>query len=385
MGTHNVEDYIAKRLKESGDEEYFDTRQERSRLFKIKRWCLRHRIATVALFILTVLYFFGIFASVIAPYDPLAQDLTNVNKLPSAEHIFGTDRLGRDMFSRTLFALRNDIGITIATFFTGAGMLAVFLGMLAGYKGGKTDMIINRIGEITAMLPGLLFMILISATIRPQYESAMDELINSPSVVWASSGGLSIFLAIFAIALCLLFVARRLERGKLMALAAFVAVSMLILSVLAWLVTVQGFVDFLLIFIVLIPFSWYGTARIIRSQTLSLKNADFIEAARAVGATDFRIIIRHIFPNILYLVVVGMSAGLGGIVFSEIALTYLGLGIQPPTPSFGAMLYDAGSIRSLQVTPHLMLIPSMVIMLFVFCWNLIGDALSSDLTLKNRS
>ncbi len=380
-----IAEFAALHAKEMGDEDFFSIRSKHSRLVGLRRWCSRHRLATIAALILTVLYFFGIFASVIAPYDPLAQDLTRVNELPSTEHIFGTDRLGRDMFSRTLYALRNDIGITIATFFTGAGLLAVFLGMLAGYKGGKTDTAVTRVGEITAMLPGLLFMILISATIRPQYESAMQGIIVSPPVTWASSGGIGVFISVFIAALCAFFVARRVGIGKIAFVAACVATISIFLSLLAWLITIDGFVDFLLIFIVLVPFSWYGTARIIRAQTFALKNEDFIEAARALGVSDFRIITHHIFPNILYLVVVGMSAGLGGIVFSEIALTYLGLGIQPPTPSFGAMLYDAGSIRSLQATPHLMLVPSAIIMLFVFCWNLLGDALASDLTVKSRS
>jgi len=381
----NPEFVASHRMGEPETEGLLTAQPKYPRFVKLKRWCFRHKLATIASIILSVLYFFGIFASVIAPYDPLAQDLTNVNQLPSAEHIFGTDRLGRDMFSRTLFALRNDIGITIATFFTGAGLIAVFLGMLAGYKGGKIDTVVTRIGEITAMLPGLLFMILISATIRPQYESFMEGVIISSPVTWASSGGLTVLLAILAIALCVFFTARRIQNGGIVVIAAFAVVISFFLSLLAWLVTIEGFVDFLLIFVVLIPFSWYGTARIIRSQTLSLRNTEFIEAARAIGLNDLRIVTRHIFPNILYLVIVGMSASLGSIVFSEIALTYLGLGIQPPTPSFGAMLYDAGSIRSLQATPHLMLVPSAIIMLFVFCWNLVGDALSSDLTVKSRS
>lgn len=353
-----------------------------TRLQRLVRWCGRHRIATVAIGVLIMLYSLGIFAPLVAPYDPLAQDLTGVNELPSVEHLLGTDRLGRDIFSRVVFALRNDIGITIATFFAGGGLIAVFLGILAGYKGGWVDMIVARSGEALSMLPALLLMILISATVRPQYETFMYGISDWPPAKWASGEGFPLLIGILIISVVAIFATKRSGYARLGIIATLAVLSAAFVIVMSWLVSIEGFSDFLLIFIVLLPFSWYGTARIIRSQTMSIKNKEFIYAARAVGVSDIRIITHHIFPNVLNLVVVGMSAGLGGIIASEIALTYLGLGIQPPTPSFGAMLFDAGSIRSLATTPHLMLIPSVIIMLFIWSWNLVGDALAADLSTK---
>ena len=372
--------YTETDAEESGD---FVPRPTKPR--RLIRWCGRLRIATVAIGVLIMLYGLGIFAPLVAPYDPLAQDLTGVNELPSAEHILGTDRLGRDLFSRVLFALRNDIGITIATFFAGGGFIAVFLGILSGYKGGWVDTIVARSGEALSMLPGLLLMILISATVRPQYETFMSGILDWPPVKWASGEGIPFLIGIAIISVAAILAAKRKGSARVGIIAILAALSVSSALIMAWLVSIEGFADFLRIFIVLLPFSWYGTARIIRSQTISLMNKDFIAAAKALGVSDLRIITHHIFPNVLNLVIVGMSAGLGGIIASEIALTYLGLGIQPPTPSFGAMLYDAGSIRSLVATPHLMLVPSVVIMLFIFSWNLVGDALAYDLSVKSSS
>ena len=302
----------------------------RSPLGLALRRLLRKRIAVIALIFIAIFYFCGLFAPVVAPRSYTAQDLDNVLQGPSLAHPLGTDRLGRDMLSRVIWASRTTVIVTLATLVTGGLVLSVSLGLLAGYMGGKVDTAIMRVGDVFFALPGLPMLILINATLKPRVVE--QEWIKS------------------------------LED---------------------WL-RVDGLPDYILIFGALSLFAWVGGARVIRSQILALRQTEYVVAARAMGASTWRVIFRHLLPNVSNIIIVGLSASLGAIAGTEIALTWFGVGIQPPTPSFGAMLYDGGSIRTLQANPHLLLVPGAVVAALIFAFNLLGDALTDVLTPRAR-
>jgi ABC-type dipeptide/oligopeptide/nickel transport system permease subunit len=290
------------------------------------RRLLRKKVAVAALAFIAVFYFCGVFAPWVAPHSFTDQNLDNVLQGPSWEHPFGTDRLGRDMLSRVIWASRTTVVVTVATLVTGGIVLAVGLGLLAGYVGGKVDTAVMRLGDVLFALPGLPMLIMINATLGDRVRG----------MGW--------------------------------------------LKTLEDTLRIEGFPDYVLIFGALSLFSWVGGARVIRSQVLALRETEYVQAARAMGASTTRIIVHHLLPNVSNIVIVSLSASLGAIATTEIALTWFGVGIQPPTPSFGAMLFEGGSIRTLQADPHLLLVPAAVVAALIFSFNLLGDALTDILT-----
>ncbi len=146
----------------------------------------------------------------------------------------------------------------------------------------------------------------------------------------------------------------------------------------------SGFADYFLIFGVLSLFGWVGGARLIRSQVLTLRGSEFIVAARASGATTPRILFQHILPEHHAAVVVGASAALGSIAVAEIGLTFLGVGVQPPHPSFGALITDGASRTVLENHPELLVVPALIVAALIFAFNLLGDALNDVFTSRAR-
>ena len=280
-----------------------------------------------------LIYSLGILAPWIAPYEYNFQDYTAIREAPSLEHWAGTDLKGRDVFSRVLWGIQNTVIITFVTMATGGLILGVSLGLISGYMGGRTDSLIMRIGELFASFPDILLVILLAATLR--------------------------------------------------------------LSVLNWIRWIEdntfldglvktGLADYMVVALALISFSWVGMARLVRGQILALKQTEYIEAARAVGVSTFRILLNHLFPNAIGPVVVTASMGMGALVGTEIILSWLGLGIQPPRPSLGTMLLEAGSISALRVVPWMLFAPGLIAWSLVLCWNLFGDALNDVLNPRTR-
>ena len=283
--------------------------------------------------LILLIYSLGILAPWIAPYEYNFQDYTAIRESPSLEHWAGTDLKGRDVFSRVLWGIQNTVIITFVTMTTGGLILGVSLGLISGYMGGRTDSLIMRIGELFASFPDILLVILLAATLR--------------------------------------------------------------LSVLNWIRWIEdntfldglvktGLADYLVVALALISFSWVGMARLVRGQILALKQTEYIEAARAVGVSTFRILLNHLFPNAIGPVVVTASMGMGALVGTEIILSWLGLGIQPPRPSLGTMLLEAGSISALRVVPWMLFAPGLIAWSLVLCWNLFGDALNDVLNPRTR-
>lgn len=322
----------------------------------------RKKLAMASLFVISLFYLGGIFGPMFAQFSYREQNLDNQfqpawltqplcavintvfpnsspsNLAPDPQHLLGTDRLGRDLWSRILWGMRTSVIVSLAAMLTGSIFLGVTLGALAGFIGRWVDTLIMRVGEIFLAFPGLLLVILISATIRPR-------VVEWVAAFQQSSG-----------------------------------ISGLIES---------GFVDYMVVFGALAAFSWVGIARIIRGQILSLRETDYIVAAQAIGATTRRTIFVHILPNTLNIIIIMLSAALGGAVGSELVLSWLGVGIQPPTPSLGVMIWENQSQTllfdqlSCRYAP-VFLAPSFIASAVFFCFALLGDGLNDALNPRAR-
>ena len=143
-------------------------------------------------------------------------------------------------------------------------------------------------------------------------------------------------------------------------------------------------VDYFVVSIALVGFGWIGMARLVRGQILFLKENQYIEAAKASGASTARVLFRHLLPNAIAPIVVTVSAGMGAYVGTEIILSWLGLGIQPPRPSLGTMLLQGGHISVIREEPWMLLSPGIAAWLLILCWNLLGDALNDVLNPRTR-
>ncbi len=289
------------------------------------RRLLSKKIATLALIYLVIFYGAGIIGPFVAPHDPNKQELTIQARLagPSLDHPFGTDALGRDLFSRVLSSARTTIIFTAIVILSGEFFVGLGLGLLAGYRGGNTDTAIMRTGEVLAGIPTLILMLAIAASFRQR----IDDL-----AYW--------------------------------------------LQVHTWLgPDAKLWVKFTIVVGVAVPFSWVGASRIVRGQVLSMRESTYVLAAEAMGASTWRIIWHHLLPGILPIFIVGLSSSMAGIAGIEVALSYLGLGIDPPAASFGTLIGDAGGVRTLQDHPHLLIASALPVVLFFFAWNLLGDAL----------
>jgi ABC-type dipeptide/oligopeptide/nickel transport system permease subunit len=301
------------------------------------RRLLKKRIAVIALIYIVIFYAVGVSAPILTTTGVIShyrtQDLEAAEQGPSLSHPFGTDRLGRDQMSRIIWASQTTVIVTLATLFTGGILLAVSLGLISGYVGGWSDTLIMRVGDIFASLPGILMLILINATLKNRVRDFAYDVENFTGIHGIVSSGAP---------------------------------------------------DYFLVFGALSLFGWVGGARVIRSQVLSLRATEFITAARATGASTTRILFRHLLPNVSNIIIVSLSLSLAGIAGSEIVLTWFGVGIQPPHPSFGSLIFDASSVREVNVHPYLLAFPGLIVAGLLFSFNLLGDALTDVFTPRAR-
>ena len=269
---------------------------------------LRHQpLAVIGILLLALFVAIALLARVLAPYDPASIDLYHRLASPSQAHWFGTDELGRDIFSRVLYGAR--LSLTVAVSVVGISLsVGIILGGLAGFYGRAVDTLLNIfVMNAFLALPGILLAIAFVAFLGP-------GLVNL--ILALSIGG------------------------------------------------------------------WVGYARLVRAQVLAVKEREFVEAARALGASDLRIFIHHILPNILQPIIVQSAIGMAGAVLAEATLSFLGLGVPPPTASWGSMLNDARS--HLFDSPHMVVFPAIAVMLCVLSFNFIGDALRDYLDPRTR-
>ncbi|NQW22328.1 MAG: ABC transporter permease [SAR202 cluster bacterium] len=296
------------------------------------RRLLRKKIGVACLTIILVMYGSGILAPLVTPYGYNDQDLSIAKQGPSVGHPFGTDRLGRDILTRIIYGLRTTVIITLVTLVTGSLALGITMGLLAGYFGKLIDTLIMRVGEVTSAFPEIFLVLIIVSTIK------------APVTDWVR--GIEDTIGIEIVSL--------------------------------------GVVDYLVLSLALAIFSWFGMARMVRGQVLQARENQYVEAARSVGCSTPRILFRHVLPNVMGPVIVLVSAGLAGIAGSEIFLSFLGIGIQPPTPSLGLMIFENGSISVLRSTPHLLLFPVGTLSMLLFTFNLLGDAVNDSFNPRAR-
>ena len=296
------------------------------------RRLLRKKLGVACLTIILLMYGSGILAPLVTPYGFNDQDLSMTKQGPSISHPFGTDRLGRDIFTRIIYGLRTTVIITVVTLVTGSLLIGISLGLLAGYFGRFIDTLIMRVGEVSSAFPEIFLVLIIISTVK------------APVTVWV----------------------RKIED-----IVSFDIVSL-------------GVVDYLVLSLALAIFSWFGMARLVRGQVLQVRENQYVEAARAIGVPTSRILMRHVLPNVMGPVIVMVSAGLAGVAGSEVLLSFLGIGIQPPTPSLGLMIFENGSISVLRSNPHLLLFPVLTLSMLLFTFNLLGDAVNDAFNPRAR-
>jgi peptide/nickel transport system permease protein len=262
---------------------------------KFKVMCSENKLAAASLVVIIVIALMAIFAPVVAPYDPTKQDLLHRLQGMSAEHIFGTDQLGRDVFSRMVYGARVSLGIGLLPTFISLA-LGTVLGLISGYMGKAADFIIMRLADITMAFPSLLLAMVVMYTL--------------------GAGIINIFLA-------LTFV------------------------------------------------SWAGTARVIRSQTLSLREMEYVEAARSMGVSKTSIMFHHILPNCLPNLIVLFTLNIPGSILSESSLSFLGIGAQSPMTSWGLMVSEGK--KYLFTNPVIAIAPGVAILILALAFNFLGD------------
>ncbi len=296
------------------------------------RRLLRKKIGVGCLTIILLMYGSGILAPLVTPYGFNDQDLTITKQGPSFGHPFGTDRLGRDILTRIIYGLRTTVIITVVTLATGSLAIGITMGLLAGYFGRLIDTVIMRVGEVSSAFPEIFLVLIIISTVK------------APVTRWVRS----------------------------------------VEDVVGFDIVSLGVVDYMVLSLALAIFSWFGMARLVRGQVLQARENQYVEAARAIGAPTRRILMKHVLPNVMGPVIVMVSAGLAGVAGSEVLLSFLGIGIQPPTPSLGLMIFENGSISVLRSDPHLLLFPVLTLAVLLFTFNLLGDAVNDAFNPRAR-
>jgi peptide/nickel transport system permease protein len=254
----------------------------------------RNRMAMAGAAIIAIWAIVAIAAPIIAPYDALAQKIEDRLSPPSATHLFGTDELGRDVFSRVVYGAQISlpVGLLVVLF---AMLLGAMVGALAGYIGGVFDLLVMRLADITLAFPSIVLALAIASVLGPSLKNAVIAMI----LVW-----------------------------------------------------------------------WPEYARLMRGQVLSVRNNEYVVAARVLGAPDDRILLRHIIPNTLAPIIIKASLDAGSAILTIAALSFIGLGAVPPTPEWGAMI-SMGRFKFYQW--WLTTFPGLAVLSVVLGFNFLGD------------
>lgn len=264
----------------------------------------KNKLALIGACIILALIFTATFASFIAPYDPIKQNLIEGLSPPNKSHWFGQDKLGRDLLSRVIYGSRISLWVGISTVSISL-LIGVTIGSISGYYGGWIDEAFMRVVDILMAFPGILLAIAMVAFLGP----GLNHVI---------------------LALCLI--------------------------------------------------GWVGYARLVRGQVLYLREFEYVVAARALGAPPGRVILWHLIPNLIAPVIVEATFGMAGAILAEASLSFLGLGVQPPTPSWGSMLNQGREF--FLFAPHHTTFPGLAIMVVVLGFNFLGDGLRDYLDVK---
>ena len=273
---------------------------------------IRDKMAIVSLIVITLIVLAAVLVPVCSKYTYEANDLLNINMKPSAEHWFGTDQLGRDIFVRVFYGARYSLIIAVV-----AAMINLVIGILyggiAGYFGGIVDNILMRIVDVIYSIPLTIYVIIFMA------------ILNKPG---KTGSGL-------------------------------------------WTIIIALSISY-----------WIGMARIVRGDVLQLKQQEFVLAARSLGVSKFKILIRHLIPNCIGSIMVTLTLLIPEAVFTEAFLSFIGLGLTAPRASLGTLANDA--MTAIYTYPYQLVPPAVVICLIILAFNLFGDGLSDALDPKNK-
>jgi len=281
--------------------------RKNSEFLRVMKQLSRNKMAVVGLIILVIEIILAILAPFIAPYDYTQMDIMNMFAPPSAQHWFGCDDLGRDIFSRILIGARYSLSCGILATLIGV-VIGMAIGAVAGFFGGKVDNIVMRILDVIQAIPGMVMMIVMSAVLGPGF-------VNT----------------IFAMAF-----------GT-------------------------------------IP----GMARMLRAQMLKVRENEYIEASVSINCSKFRIIMDHLIPNCMSPMIVQATMGVAQTITTASGLSFIGLGVQPPIPEWGAML--SGARQFIRQAPHLVIFPGLAIAVTVLALNMMGDGLRDALDPKLKN
>jgi ABC-type dipeptide/oligopeptide/nickel transport system permease subunit len=262
----------------------------------------KNKLAIAGLLVIILFSVIAIFAPIVAPHGLDDRDYDNISKAPSSQYLMGTDNLGRDVLSRVIYGARVSLLVGVVAQFIVLA-IGVPVGAIAGYFGGKTDMVLMRLVDVMYAFPTLLFVILLM--------SMFDE--------------------------------RGLKQ----------------------------------IFLVIGLTSWVTLARLVRAQFLSMREKDFVLAARSIGADDVRLIIRHMLPNSLTPIIVALTFGIPTAIFTEAFLSFIGAGIAPPDTSWGLMVGDGQ--QYMRSFPWILVWPSLALALTMIAFTFLGDGLRDAL------
>jgi oligopeptide transport system permease protein len=267
---------------------------------------------------IVAVFLVAIFAGLLAPYGFADANFDATYAKPGQDFLAGADQLGRDILSRTLYGTRVSltVGVVGATV---SLIIGLIYGLVSGFLGGTADNLMMRLVDFMYGLPNIILVILMQVYFKAVSRRQATGLAGALVRLDSSMGGL------------------------------------------------------FFIFLVLGAFNWIGMARLARGQVLSVRKKEFVEAARAVGARPGRIIFQHVLPNILGPCIVAETMAIPGYIFFEAFLSFIGLGVNPPTPSWGAMINQG--YQGLRSNPHLVIAPSIALTLTVLAFNFFGDGL----------
>ncbi len=282
----------------------------------------RNKAAMVSLVYILLLAAVAILAPMLAPYGYDKVHFDAITQPPSSEYVLGTDSLGRDVLSRLMYGARVSLSVSIVAQLV-ILLIGVPVGLISAFYGGWVDMVLQRLVDVLYAFPSLLFMIVIMTYLKAALRAAQGPVALLIAGLNSASGGL---MGVF-ISLGLVF--------------------------------------------------WLTVSRLVRGEVLSLKQKEFVEAARSVGASSRRIIVRHLLPNVLAPIVISATFGIPAAITMEAGLSFLGLGVEPPTPSWGIMI--AEGVTNIRSYPHLLLASGLLLSTTLLAFNFLGDGLRDAL------
>lgn len=342
----------------------------------------KHRLAYISLIILAFFALLSAFASVIEHALGVSHQtasLIGANLPPAWPHILGTNELGQDVFTRLIHGGRISLSVGFISAFTSV-IIGAIIGLFAGYFGGKIDAILMRFTDAMLSIPVLPLMIVFAA---------LDLATIFSSKTGGGTLGLA-FLVVMSLFLVMRFVADFGEKSRVpqyfmrlvvdsaMVAGFFLLAYFLVFRLIPWGKVSDGnFASVIKLILIIVFFGWMTVARLARASAMQLKNLEFVVAAQALGASHVRVLLSHILPNALAPIIVAATLEVGGNILYEAALSFLGLGIQPPVSSWGNMLNNA--VEYIKSTPSLAFWPGLFILVTVACFNFLGDGMRDAL------